>query len=205
MPRLIGFSVGDLRRFGHPNFYDGKEWAAAWRFVFRRSTVMAGGVRFPVGVTMSEDRYFNIEFLCHARQLRIMEEPLYIYYQNPQSLISRLDDPLKTLRDKECGIEQRTRLRRVYLEKQGFDIFDLYAGTLVLSCFELYTKLCHIGLRRGWRLLRRYQKREEIREAFRRTALRPLPLKIMLPVALYKCRLGFVMFAGLWLLNKIKR
>lgn len=204
MPRLIGFSTEDLRRFGKPDFYDGKEWAASWRFVFRRDIIMEHGVRFPVGVTMSEDRFFNIEYLCHAQKLLVIEDKLYTYYQNPQSLIARLDDPMKTLTDKVTGITERMRLREIYQKETGRDIFGLFSGTLVLSCFELYTKLCRVGFAKGWNALRDYCARPEIKEAFSRTSLQNLPLKIMLPIAIHKYHLGFAMFAGLWLLHKIK-
>lgn len=204
LPRVLGFSPSDLKRFGKKDFHKGKGGVAVWCYLYRRSVIVDNGVRFPVGATMSEDRYFNVAFLCFARKIVVIDDPLYNYYQNPNSLMSRLGNPMKTFADKICGIEQRSTLRQVYQERLAVDIFPYYAGSLVLSCMELYTKMVCAGLCSGWRKLCEYSRISEVKEAVQTLSLRGLPMKLRLPVACHKYHLGFLMFFALWVINKIK-
>jgi glycosyltransferase EpsJ len=55
-----------------------------WRFLFTREIIQKNEIRF-LGAYL-EDELFLLEYFCHAQKLAIVEEPLYYYLQNPQSV-----------------------------------------------------------------------------------------------------------------------
>lgn len=55
-----------------------------WRFLFSRAVIQAGGVRFH-GPYL-EDELFLLEYLLRAERLAMVEQPVYRYRQNPDSV-----------------------------------------------------------------------------------------------------------------------
>jgi glycosyltransferase EpsJ len=66
-----------------------------WRFLFRREIIAENEIRF-AGAYL-EDELFLLEYFCHAQKLVMIEDPLYYYLQNPQSVTRNyLSDYLET-------------------------------------------------------------------------------------------------------------
>lgn len=55
-----------------------------WRFLFTREIIIGNEIRF-MGAYL-EDELFLLEYFCHAKKLAMINEPLYYYLQNPESV-----------------------------------------------------------------------------------------------------------------------
>lgn len=82
--------LGD--RIGHP---DTLLNGFVWRFLFSRSTIMEHGLHFS-GAYL-EDELFLMEYFCYAQSLAMVDDAIYYYLQNPQSVTRRyLPDYMET-------------------------------------------------------------------------------------------------------------
>lgn len=62
----------------------GRELGSVW-LLFARGSVMRR-VRFPEGVSYREDLVFNLRLLNDVESLLVVDDPLYLYRRNPQSV-----------------------------------------------------------------------------------------------------------------------
>lgn len=120
----------EARTTGKREFYANYKMCSAWRFLYKRSMVVANGILFPA---IGEDTMFNCEFLFYAKSAFVMDNILYTYYvKESVALLSSLKKTSTLAANKIGGAEERSRLWRLYKEKYGLDIFPMYAGALFL-------------------------------------------------------------------------
>ena len=67
----------EARTTGKREFYANYKMCSAWRFLYKRSMVVANGILFPA---IGEDTMFNCEFLFYAKSAFVMDNILYTYY-----------------------------------------------------------------------------------------------------------------------------
>ena len=60
---------------------------AVWRCLYRRE--LLEGIRFPVGIKLSEDRLFNLAAMGKARQLQYLKKGMYFRYVRSGSAVNR--------------------------------------------------------------------------------------------------------------------
>lgn len=53
--------------------------------LFRRSIICTHGLRFPMGVKVGEDQLFNLQYMMHAKDVFLLNKPLYHYRLRPAS------------------------------------------------------------------------------------------------------------------------
>lgn len=205
LPRFIGYPGSSLSQFGTPAFYDSNEWASVWRFLFKASVVKDNHILFPKGVTMSEDRFFVLKFLCYAGKVVAIDKKLYHYLVQPTGGMSQgLQKAERLLKNKMDGVVERRNIRELMLDRHGKDVFGLYSGSLVLSCLELYVKLSELPFREGWKAICQYSSCPDVKEAIGSCRV-VKPLKLAVPVMCMKLHLGGMMYAALWLFRRYKR
>ena len=67
-----------------------------WRYLFRRSTLEKGHIRFTPELRMAEDMVFVTEAMPASRRILLMEEAYYYYrIDNPASLMKSSHDPAR--------------------------------------------------------------------------------------------------------------
>ena len=67
-----------------------------WRYLFRRSTLEKGHIRFTPELRMAEDMVFVTEAMAASRRILLMEEAYYYYrIDNPASLMKSSHDPAR--------------------------------------------------------------------------------------------------------------
>lgn len=205
VPRFIGYSGKSLRKFGSSDFYETNEWASVWRFLFKTSVIKNNHILFPKGVKMSEDRFFILKFLCYANKVVTIDKQLYHYIVRHSGCMSQgLSDPQALIINKMDGIRERRQIREMFIQKKNLDVLDLYSGSLILSMLELYVKLSNFSIHSGWKAICCYCSQPEVKkaiEAFRRYTP---PLRVSIPLFLIRMRLGFLLFAILWLLKRFR-
>ncbi|MBR5181506.1 MAG: glycosyltransferase family 2 protein [Clostridiales bacterium] len=84
----------------------GKICLAAWAKLFKRE--MLGDIRFDETLTIQEDAFLTFQCCMKASRIACSNKPLYYYYQNPGSVMSRAFDGSKmqyfTVLDRELDI-----------------------------------------------------------------------------------------------------
>ncbi len=83
-PAGVGFRLGQ-----HPAFLN--SMPATWARVWRRGLFLENGIRFPERVFYGEDLQTSGKLFALAREIRIVPEPLYRYYDRPGSLMNAAD------------------------------------------------------------------------------------------------------------------
>ncbi|MGI5970163.1 MAG: glycosyltransferase family 2 protein [Oscillospiraceae bacterium] len=102
-----------------------------WRFCYRTEIVRGNSIRF--SGSYLEDEMFLIEYFSLASSLRVIEEPLYIYLQNPKSVTRRyLKDFVPTfLRSFEMKKELVKKYSITGIE--GWEYHTCWAGLLIAT------------------------------------------------------------------------
>lgn len=204
IPRFIGYSSEQLKKFGRSEFYDSNEWGAVWRFLFKASVIKDNQINFPCGVKMSEDRFFILKFLCYANKIVAIDNKLYHYFIRMSGCMSQgLQKAERLLQNKIDGVVERKHIRNLLLEQKNIDIFDLYSGSLVLSSLELYVKLSVLPFGAGWKSICCYASYADVKAAIKSCHILS-PLKLSIPVLCIRFHLGFFMYSTLWLMKRLK-
>lgn len=60
-----------------------------WNKLFRKSIITAHGLQFRQDISLSEDRIFALEYLRHARKMRVVEAAAYYYVPHAEGLTMR--------------------------------------------------------------------------------------------------------------------
>jgi glycosyltransferase involved in cell wall biosynthesis len=204
LPNIIGWSYDDLTRFGTSNFAGNKEMASVCRFLFRRKILIDNGILFPKGLSLAEDKIFIAEFFCYARNISVIDNIFYHYVMKTSGIMSSgIHSANKIFNNKVISANQRLKLRKLYLEKHGIDIFPLYAGGLMMSVFELCVKFSKSNFRENKIKINQYLDREDVSSAFKSLQVK-IPMKLRIPV--YLVRHGFtnLIYTLFWLKNKMK-
>ena len=67
---------------------DGAYFVVAWNKLYRRELIELHGLRMDPKVRWCEDFMFNLEYIRYAARFYALDEPVYYYVKNPQSLVS---------------------------------------------------------------------------------------------------------------------
>lgn len=62
-------------------------WRPVWGKCFRRSLISEQGCRFPEGLKIGEDAVFLLRYLAGGPKVRLAEEYLYCFRENPESVM----------------------------------------------------------------------------------------------------------------------
>jgi glycosyltransferase EpsJ len=101
-----------------------------WRFLFDRTILTQHNITFQ-GAYL-EDELFLMEYFCHAKRLAMVDEPLYYYLQNPESVTRNyLPDYMETFR--RFMTEKRALAERFNLtaHRPGWEVNSNWAGLLI--------------------------------------------------------------------------
>lgn len=204
MPRFIGFSLFDMKQENFKTVGKRKEFASVWRFMYRREILIRNKIFFPKGVTLVEDKIFNVHFFCSARHIEIINKVLYNYLIKPNGLMTgSLRNPRGLIRSKIDGVIERERLRKLYQKEHGIDIFNTYHGSLILSGMELCVKLSSIKYSDGIKGLHQYLSLPMVQYAFKNLDYQGLSFKLKIASFCITHHLTGLLFTGTWLLTKM--
>ena len=145
IPSMIGISSEIIKSWqAGKDLYSQKEWGAVWRGLYRREILITEGIRFSTELFLNEDSMFNCEYLSCCKRTNTLYDCLYTYrVQNNGAMFSSLRSR-KLIKNKLALVVERERIRKRILNNYDIDIFEYYAGSLVLSLFELYISLSKI-------------------------------------------------------------
>jgi len=204
MPKFIGFSLFDIKQENFKTLWERKEFAGVCMFMYRREILIRNKIYFPKGVSLVEDKIFNVHFFCYARHIEIINKVLYNYQIRTNGLMTgSLRNPRGLIRNKIDGSVEREKLRKLYQKEHGIDIFNTYHGSLILSGMELCVKLSSIKYSDGIKGLHQYLSLPMVQYAFKNLDYQGLSFKLKIASFCITHHLTGLLFTGTWLLTKM--
>lgn len=142
LPKYLGYSVEDILEWTKSTESISKrlEWGAVWRNVYRRDFLNKNQIRFNPSIRLNEDSMFNAMCFSKAKKIRTLNKGFYCYTIRPSGAFMKKRDA-ELVANKTALLEARSQIVND-LNKRGFD-FSVkdYAGSNVMSCFELIIKM----------------------------------------------------------------
>lgn len=139
LPNYVGYSVQELKRFGHKDFKKGKELSFVWCFIFRRKILVDNALEFVKGLHFMEDKLFICRFFCYAQKVVRYNKICYHYETRNDGLgKSRFSDIVSFSQQRILAEKERERMSEDYKKIWNLDITPLYRGTLILASIQMF-------------------------------------------------------------------
>lgn len=139
-PKMFGIKISNIIEW-----YEGKgiardkETAQIWRWIYRTDFIRKHNIRFS-DVKVGEDTIWNSECLLYAKSLGSINDVLYHYIPLENGLMKsnqKGKDMKQSLKNKLDALQERVHIGKLYTKITGKEALPLYAGSCVMSCFEL--------------------------------------------------------------------
>lgn len=119
----------------HPLVFDPAKEGSVWNKMFLNSIIQKYQVRFANNTVANEDICFTTEYICHSNRAAYLDEALYTYVINPNSITSK--------RSNDTNSIMRFINSSYYIEDVGttnnYD-FSLFLHTFVYKCLRMATR-----------------------------------------------------------------
>lgn len=188
LPKYLGYSVEDILEWTKSSESISKrlEWGAVWRNVYRRNFLDKNQIRFNHSIRLNEDSMFNAACFSLAANVRTLNQGFYCYTIRPTGAFMKKRNA-ELVENKIALLKERSRIVDD-LKRRGFD-FSIkdYAGSNVMSCFELIIKMPFSA---------RDETKKYIRNPIVKESISKLPFtgrkKVDIPLFALKCNLGML-------------
>jgi len=168
--------------------------------LYKASIIRKTGLRFDESLPASEDAMFNLAFALHADSLLFVPQNLYYYVHHHGSLWQGIPrDSVRFMRNRQRLWQAKKELCNHY--GLGDDFRSCYRRSVVLATVQTALIMTNQNGPRFWvgrTEIKAMLRLPIVREAFKTTPLKGLPLIYKLPLWLSKCKLAFL----LWLCCK---
>lgn len=167
LPSILGYGEDNVNNWLRGNRLKGTINGQVWAYAFRKSIIDAYHIRFAPHIIAGEDQMFVCSFLLYANSFKSIPDALYKYRIRDDGAFMiniRAVDINKTLQTKIDLLEERQRISCMWsmiTERNRDDARALYAGSSVLSCFQLAALLSGRGLK-GYRSFITYAHLPEV-------------------------------------------
>lgn len=114
--------------------------------LFNRKLIYDNNVRFPLNISMGEDRHFSFCCMASAKKVWQLNRVLYHYFQNEEGICLSNYGEEKILQD-EFSLRQTEK----FLKQKGYDVYKKFRNSLFWAKFDVknhcYTKMDTIDLK----------------------------------------------------------
>lgn len=116
--------------------------------VYKKAVIQKYQLQFNTKIDIAEDLAFNISYFCHIHQVKMIQEPLYNYYENPHSITrgTNLPNYLQSILELEKEIQANSKKYKIEY-KQGELRLYLLSRFYGLLLNEAKLKDFHQGLK----------------------------------------------------------
>jgi len=185
LPRFIGFSLKDLKKFGREDFYSEKEQSFVWNYIIRRSVLTDNGVEFVKGLDFMEDKLFLCEFFCYAHKILQFNNICYHYEAREDGLTkTNFKTALHNAQLRLQAEKHREELCERVKKTKGIDLEPYYQGTLILASLELLANVRKGHIKEQIGYFKRYRSLPSVKRAY--ASYNPLRLLLCLPQILLR-------------------
>lgn len=189
LPKSLGYSVEDILEWVNSTEAISKrlEWGAVWQNVYRRDFLNKNQIRFNPSIRLNEDSMFNAMCFSRAQKIRTLNKGFYCYTIRPSGAFMKKRDA-ELVRNKMALLEARSNIVKDLNERGfNFSVKD-YAGSNVMSCFELIIKMPFSARR---------ETKKYISNLLVKESIKILPFtgrkKVDIPLLALKCNLQALM------------
>lgn len=189
LSKYLGYSVEDILEWVNSTEAISKrlEWGAVWRNVYRRDFLNKNQIRFNPSIRLNEDSMFNAMCFSRAQKIRTLNKGFYCYTIRPSGAFMKKRDA-ELVRNKMALLEARSNIVKDLNERGfNFSVKD-YAGSNVMSCFELIIKMPFSARR---------ETKKYISNLLVKESIKILPFtgrkKVDIPLLALKCNLQALM------------
>ena len=189
LPKYLGYSVEDILEWVKSTEAISKrlEWGAVWRNVYRRDFLNKNQIRFNPSIRLNEDSMFNAMCFSRAQKIRTLNKGFYCYTIRPSGAFMKKRDA-ELVGNKMALLEARSNIVNDLNERGfNFSVKD-YAGSNVMSCFELIIKMPFSARR---------ETKKYISNLLVKESIKILPFtgrkKVDIPLLALKCNLQALM------------
>lgn len=189
LPKYLGYSVEDILEWVKSTEAISKrlEWGAVWRNVYRRDFLNKNQIRFNPSIRLNEDSMFNAMCFSRAQKIRTLNKGFYCYAIRPSGAFMKKRDA-DLVGNKMALLEARSNIVNDLNERGfNFSVKD-YAGSNVMSCFELIIKMPFSARR---------ETKKYISNLLVKESIKILPFtgrkKVDIPLLALKCNLQALM------------
>lgn len=189
LPKYLGYSVEDILEWVNSTEAISKrlEWGAVWRNVYRRDFLNKNQIRFNPSIRLNEDSMFNAMCFSRAQKIRTLNKGFYCYTIRPSGAFMKKRDA-ELVGNKMALLEARSNIVKDLNERGfNFSVKD-YAGSNVMSCFELIIKMPFSA---------RSETKKYISNLLVKESIKILPFtgrkKVDIPLLALKCNLQALM------------
>lgn len=189
LPKYLGYSVEDILEWVNSTEAISKrlEWGAVWQNVYRRDFLNKNQIRFNPSIRLNEDSMFNAMCFSRAQKIRTLNKGFYCYTIRPSGAFMKKRDA-ELVRNKMALLEARSNIVKDLNERGfNFSVKD-YAGSNVMSCFELIIKMPFSARR---------ETKKYISNLLVKESIKILPFtgrkKVDIPLLALKCNLQALM------------
>lgn len=189
----IGFSDKDLYDYYKTGFWVWKSTPTVWRHFYKRDFLNKNNIRFIKGLQLVEDIIFNLTVMAFAKSV-VETQNKYYYYIQHEGLLQRINkNPRQLVIDKVNALKQRGMICDLYNKLHKVDLKNSYAGTNVLSCFQIAVALAELPLLESIKLYKSYLANKTIKEHLQLVSTKGAPVKIKVPLTLLKLKMPTVL------------
>lgn len=189
LPKYLGYSVEDILEWVKSTEAISKrlEWGAVWRNVYRRDFLNKNQIRFNPSIRLNGDSMFNAMCFSRAQKIRTLNKGFYCYTIRPSGAFMKKRDA-ELVGNKMALLEARSNIVNDLNERGfNFSVKD-YAGSNVMSCFELIIKMPFSARR---------ETKKYISNLLVKESIKILPFtgrkKVDIPLLALKCNLQALM------------
>lgn len=189
LPKYLGYSIEDVLKWANSKEAISKrlEWGAVWRNIYRKNFINENSIRFSPSIRLNEDSMFNATCFSVAKNVKSFDECFYCYTIRPTGAFMK-NRSASLVKNKTALLEERSRIVND-LRKRGFDFsVEDYAGSNVMSCFELIIKMPFSA---------RNEPKKYIRNPIVKESTKRMPFtgrkKVDIPLFALKCNFGMLM------------
>lgn len=206
LPAYIGIGQKDFddwKAIGN-NIWKHKQFASVCRFLFKRDTIIKNNIQFKRGITLGEDKFFICLFFLYANKIHITSHVLYHYLiREKGGMTSAVGNPKEIAKDKIIGVQERSHLRKLYIENKKKDIFPMYIGTCVLGILEIIFRGRNLSSKECKILIHNYLCLPEVIEAITTVKISNLTWKLKYPLYFVKLKKTSLLIDIICFLTKI--
>lgn len=206
MTKFIGVSYQDIHNWFHgvPNALQ-KENTGIWHSMIQTDLIKSNHIIFDKNLKVGEDTCFTTEYLSVAKKVCISPKCYYHLVVRETSTIFMYEkNPIDIAVGKTALLKGRRDLTNRILQRSGYQIEELWYGTVLMSIFQLALSLqqCKEPFLKRYQCYMGYVHAPETQRAISRFQIKGFCIKAT-PFLLLKAKLYRLIFLGSWIMKKI--
>lgn len=175
-----------------------------WHYILKYSVLQENNLFFRADMKFGEDAMLFLRYLCYAKEINVINEKLYYYYERTSGALERIKANPKLLFESKMQLaEERTSINELCIKQFGKDMSRCYDGSLLFSALELCIKLSREKYRGNINLFRHYASYAPVSEAIKRIELVKAPLKYKLPIKLLQLNYLRLLYSLMYIAQRI--